>query len=418
MIPNSIWKFAQRIDNFYGGNAYLVGGWVRDHVLGVENKDYDIEVHGVPIETLKDFIGRYYENDIVGESFKVWKVYMVDDEKNRIAVDVSVPRTEKKVGVGHKAFEVTGDPFLSIEEACRRRDFMINAMLYHILDNKIIDPYGGQEDIRNGIIRVVDPETFVEDSLRVLRAMQFAARFNFGVSSETVKLCRTINLSDLPSERIWGEVEKWLLSKYPTSGFYVGKSLGVFEKLFSMLDISDSESLYIAGNAIKFINSQNISKPEKLAANLCVLSSLTHSVVDFEKLLDILGVYTYDGYNIRNKTLDIVAHANVMPFSHCEIRHAATKYDVGLYCLFKMAENLTEKNLQHFCALESTYESALELGCLHTSVPALLKGRHLLELGVPAGKRVGEICKFVYELQLDGKVNTLEEAIAAAKNFI
>jgi hypothetical protein len=113
------------------------------------------------------------------------------------------------------------------------------------------------------------------------------------------------------------------------------------------------------------------------------LSSLAGSAEDFEKLLDILGIYTYDGYNIRKKTLDIATHANVMPFSHSEVRHASTKYDIGLYCLFKMAENQEDKNIQHFCALENLYRYAEELGCLHSPVSPLLMGKHVLELGVP-----------------------------------
>lgn len=423
MIPNSILKFAQRIDNFYLGNAYLVGGWVRDHVLGIENKDYDIEVHGVPIPVLKEFISKYYDSDIVGESYKVWKVYMTDDNGDRITVDVSVPRTEKRVGEGHKAFEVTGDPLLPIEDACRRRDFTMNAMLYHILDNRLVDPYNGQHDIKNNVIRVVDPETFVEDSLRVLRAMQFAARFNFSIDADTIKLCQSIDLSDLPAERLWGEIEKWFLSRHPSVGMKYFLELGIY-KLFPVDNLlSEDPELFSRisghiGDAMDFFltcKGRPSKNGYKQALFICFLSNLFYTAADLEKFLNILKVYSVDGYDVRKKVMQIAMHSDT-PLANTQIRRESTKKDLELFFDFKMCETVVLKGTVK--ALVMAEDRARALNCLDKPLQPLLMGKHVLELGVPEGKKVGEICKSVFEMQIAGKINTVDEAVEAARRFV
>ena len=125
---------------------------------------------------------------------------------------MSLPRRESKVGRGHRGFEVTGDPHLSVEEAARRRDFTINAIAWDPLTGEYLDPHDGRADLERRVLRAVDVRTFGEDSLRVLRAVQFAARFDCTLDRGTFDLCRSIPLDDLPSERIWGEVEKLLRS--------------------------------------------------------------------------------------------------------------------------------------------------------------------------------------------------------------
>src|SRR4029453_17144905 len=142
-------------------------------------------------------------------------------------------RRDSKTGKGHKGFTVTGDPAMSVEEAARRRDFTINAMLCEPLSGEVVDPHGGLADLQAKRLRAVDATTFPDDSLRVLRAMQFAARFEFTIDPATVALCRSIPLDDLPSERIWGEFEKLLLrARRPSIGLQAGLGLGGVAKLF------------------------------------------------------------------------------------------------------------------------------------------------------------------------------------------
>lgn len=194
-----IFESAKRL----GGNAYFVGGCVRDALLGVESKDLDIEIYGIPPQELEKMLRANFRVEMVGKSFGVWILKGYD-------IDVSIPRKERKTGEGHKAFDIESDPFLPIDQACARRDFTINAILYDHLEDKIIDPYNGVEDLRNGIIRHTSPR-FSEDPLRVLRAMQFSARFDMQVAPETVELCSQIPFENLPIERVFEEWKKLLL---------------------------------------------------------------------------------------------------------------------------------------------------------------------------------------------------------------
>ena len=226
-IPTKITKLAETVKQ-NGGRAMLVGGCVRDELMGIEPKDFDVEIYGIAPDKLREILQSFGKVDAVGEAFTVYKI--------GLDLDVSLPRRERKTGVGHKGFTVEGDPEMSFEEASKRRDFTINAILKDALTGEIVDIFGGREDIKNRILRVVSNETFAEDSLRVLRAAQFAARFEFDISAETVELCREIGLTDLPKERIWGEMEKLLLkAEKPSIGLKWLYDLGVVRQLFPEL---------------------------------------------------------------------------------------------------------------------------------------------------------------------------------------
>ncbi|MDY6069364.1 MAG: polynucleotide adenylyltransferase, partial [Opitutales bacterium] len=186
-----------------GGRAYYVGGCVRDSILGVHSKDTDVEIFGLSPEQIEKVLSKKFHFEAVGKSFGVWILKGLD-------IDVSMPRKERKNGLGHKSFEIIGDPNLSPKEACSRRDFTINAMLRDILSGEIIDPFDGQKDIEKKIIRHTS-DKFAEDPLRVLRAMQFAARFNFDVAPKTVGLCSNIPMENLPKERVFQEFKKLIL---------------------------------------------------------------------------------------------------------------------------------------------------------------------------------------------------------------
>lgn len=161
--------------------------------------------------------------DGVGKSFFVYRY------KN---FDISLPRVEKKIGCGHTGFsaEVTTD----MKEACRRRDFTINAFLIRIADLKVFDFFGGVEDLEKKIIKMTDENSFCEDSLRVLRGMQFAARLGFKIEDKTVEICRQIPLDDISKSRIFAEFEKMFGGLFPSVGLYYFFRLGIAEKLFSI----------------------------------------------------------------------------------------------------------------------------------------------------------------------------------------
>src|SRR5688572_24612998 len=206
-----------------GGRALIVGGSVRDRLLGRESKDVDIEVFGVGPNRLRELLESLGRVETVGESFQVYKAG---------DIDVSLPRRESKSGRGHRGFQVTGDPSMPIEEAARRRDFTINAISWDPLTGEYLDPFDGRGDLERRVLRMVDPDTFGDDSLRVLRAIQFAARFDLTLDERTRELCRTLPLDDLPAERVWNEIEKLLEAPKPSIGFALALDLGVVERLF------------------------------------------------------------------------------------------------------------------------------------------------------------------------------------------
>ena len=196
-----------------GGRVYYVGGFVRDRLLGRENKDVDIEVHGVTPEVLEGILNSLGEATEMGASFGVYGLRHFD-------LDIAMPRKEQATGRGHRDFSVFVDPFLGTEKAAQRRDFTINALMEDVLTGEVVDHFGGQDDLKRGIVRHVNDASFAEDPLRVLRAAQFAARFGFSVAEETVSLCAGMDLTTLASERIYGELEKALLKAPRPSVFF------------------------------------------------------------------------------------------------------------------------------------------------------------------------------------------------------
>ena len=196
-----------------GGCAYYVGGYVRDLLLGRENKDIDMEVHGITpgeLEMILDSLGSRLS---IGESFGIFSL-------KGYHLDIAMPRREEARGLGHRDFDIAVDPFIGTEAAACRRDFTVNALMCNVLTGEIVDPFGGREDLKNGILRHVNDNSFGEDPLRVLRGAQFAARFEFQIAAETVALCSRMDLRQLPRERIMGELEKALLKAPRPSVFF------------------------------------------------------------------------------------------------------------------------------------------------------------------------------------------------------
>lgn len=196
-----------------GGRTFYVGGYVRDKILNIENKDVDIEIHGINEEQLLDILNQVGNPISYGKSFGVYSLKGYD-------IDIALPRSEKAIGKGHKDFKIDVDPFIGYKQAARRRDITINALMQDVLTNEILDYYNGLDDLKNKIIREVDASTFIEDPLRVLRVAQFASRFEFEVAQETIELCKTIDLTYLTKERVEEELRKCLLKGKRPSIFF------------------------------------------------------------------------------------------------------------------------------------------------------------------------------------------------------
>lgn len=196
-----------------GGRTFYVGGYVRDGLRHRENKDVDIEVHGISPKCLEDILDSLGQRMSIGESFGIFGL-------KGYSLDIAMPRKEEARGMGHKDFAVFVDPFIGTEAAASRRDFTINALMQDVLTGEIVDPFGGVKDLQDGLLRHVNDVSFAEDPLRVLRAAQFAARFGFRVAEQTVALCSRMRLEHLPRERIEGELKKALLKAENPSIFF------------------------------------------------------------------------------------------------------------------------------------------------------------------------------------------------------
>ena len=222
-----------------GGRALVVGGYVRDVILGLDSKDYDLEVYGLQVGELESVLGAFGEVLAVGRAFGVLRVKGLD-------WDFSIPRRDSKMGRGHRGFLVDLDPSLDFTEASRRRDLTINSMAIDPLTGEVLDPHGGREDLARRVLRATDPEKFGEDSLRALRVAQFRARFDMEPDAELRSLCAAIDLSDLPGERILEELRKLLLKgRRPSLGLEFLREtrlLRFFPEILSMVGVpQDSE---------------------------------------------------------------------------------------------------------------------------------------------------------------------------------
>ena len=433
-----------------GGRALVVGGWVRDRLMEHPSKDIDIEVFGVEADRLKALLQDIAPVNIVGESFTVYKV---------AGLDVSLPRRESKVGHGHRGFAVTGDPQLSVADAARRRDFTINAISWDPLTGEYVDPFDGRGDIRARVLRAVDLRTFAEDSLRVLRGVQFAARFEFSLDPGTRDLCRRIELDDLPAERIWGEFEKLLLKpRRPSIGFALALDLGVIGRLFpelaalvgcpqepewhpegdvwvhTLLVIDETrkrlDALTYPEQVTLMLGAvcHDLGKPPTTAFVDGRIRSLEHEeegVPPAIALLDRLNVHSLHGYDVRRQVLGLVAnhlkpgmfHKAVPPAGDGAFRRLAQKVDLELLARVAKADCEGRGGGFDCSAMDWFLERARALGVEHAPPAPLVKGRHLLELGVKPGPAVGEVLKQVYERQLEGTVTTFDEAFAIARQL-
>lgn len=434
-----------------GGRALVVGGWVRDAWLGLASKDVDLEVYGLAPETLRGALERLGSVNAVGESFTVFKVG---------DVDVALPRRESKIGRGHRGFEVVGDPHMDPREAARRRDFTINAVAWDPLDDRLHDAFDGLGDLDRRLLRMVDATTFGDDSLRVLRALQFAARFELAIDDTTAGVCRAIALDDLPRERVWGEVEKLLLrAARPSVGWQLGLDLGVVEQLFpechALVGCQQEPEWHPEGDVwvhtLMVVDqmrmriddlphpqqctlmlaavAHDFGKPSTTAFSDGRIRSLGHEeagVAPADAFLDRLLVNTLDGYDVRGQVCGLVAH-HLKPGAWYKapqavgdgaFRRLALKVDLELLARLSDADCQGRTGTFDCGAGAWFLERARALGVQHDGPPSLLLGRHVLALGLTPGPRVGEVLKHVYERQLDGEVTTLDEAIAAARHFL
>lgn len=245
-------KIAKKV-NLYGGRAYFVGGYVRDEYrLSIgqiakmnEDIDIDIEIHGIEKNILESILSQFGDVMEIGKSFGIYTI-------RKLNLDIALPRIEIKSGQKHTDFDIEIDPFIGTYRAARRRDFTINSIMKDIITGEYIDHFNGISDIENRMIRYINKEKFQEDALRVLRACQFAARFEYKIDKKTIELCKEINISSLSKERIYTEVNKGLFADKPSIFFkYLDEMNHLdywFKELYDLKKVEQDEKFHAEGS--------------------------------------------------------------------------------------------------------------------------------------------------------------------------
>jgi len=444
-----------------GGRPYVVGGAVRDALLGLPLADFDLEVFGLPSERLAAVLGTVGTVDAVGQAFTVYKVSGLPDVTG--AVDVALPRRDSKVGPGHRGIAVVGDPEMSLDEAARRRDFTINALMYDPFREALVDPHGGRRDLESRILRAVDPDTFGEDPLRALRAVQLAARFELTVDPATAALCARMPLAELPAERVFGEIEKLLLkARRPSIGFALMKQWGMLPAVApELLPLAETpqdpewhpegdvwtHTLQVIDEAAGLIEAFAQDRPRALTVMLAALchdlgkpATTKHEngrirspgheeagVAPTESLLDRWNVHTLLAYDVRGQVVALVRD-HLKPgelykerdrVGDGAIRRLARKCEPDLLYRVARADCLGRRPGRFEpVAMEWFREKVRQLEVAVRPPAPLLRGRDLIALGVAPGPAMGRILEAVYERQLDGVVKTVEEATAEARRLL
>jgi len=431
-----------------GGRAYCVGGAVRDSVLGEVSKDVDIEVYGIDPDFLEDILRRRFKIEMVGKSFGVWIL-------KGYSVDVSIPRKERKTGLGHKDFKVDADPHLSIEQACARRDFTVNSILYDYLKGVYLDPCGGLEDLKLGVLRHTS-EKFSEDPLRVLRAMQFAARFNMQVAPQTVKLCRTIKMEAMPPERIFEEFKKLILKgKKISLGLNFLKECGwvkYFPELDAMIGCEQDPFWHPEGDVwthtlhcMDAYASRRIGdEREDLIVGLAVLChdmgkpmctrkgedgkihSYGHDMQGVAPAREFLGRITREKALIDAVLPLVERHMAILDLwrnkaGDSAIRRLARKVGrIDRLVRVDAADRDGRPPIDSGPSPQGDWiiERAAELSVKDSAPKALILGRHLIALGLKPSEEFSKILNDLYEAQLDGEFQREEDAISYLEAYL
>ena len=441
----------------HGAKAIIVGGAVRDHWMQQPVKDYDIEVYGLDtLESLRQILSQYGSVNLVGRSFGVLKFTYAGEE-----YDFSFPRRESKSGSGHRGFAVTVDGEMDFEAAARRRDFTLNSMGYEIENGIFLDPFGGREDMANRRLRHIDSRTFIEDPLRVYRAVQFAARFGYALAPQTEKLCQEMvdkgMLEELPKERIYTEFTKLLLkAPKPSLGFALMRNLGIlryFPELEAIIAVPQNPKWHPEGD----VWTHTMMALDVMAGELGMRNEEL-GMGERQKLMFLFAILCHDFGKATTTTTEADGrirsirheHAGVAPtksflyrLTHAHdfiesilplvkhhlkpsqfyaqgakstaIRRLSTKVNIEELVFLAKADFLGRSTPEAKSGIYKAGEWLLtqaEALQVTTAPPApILQGRDLIALGLTPSTRFGEILDAVYEQQIEGKLQSQEEAL-------
>lgn len=422
-------------------HAYLVGGCVRDWLLGLPVKDFDLEVFGVPYEALERALARWGRTDLVGRSFGVVKLTL----PGGAVFDFTLPRRDSKVAPGHRGFAIAFDPDITPREAATRRDFTMNALMFDPRRGEVLDFFGGRPDAERRVLRHTGP-AFVEDPLRVLRGMQFVARFALTAAPETVALCRTMQAShaDLAIERVREEWFKWAgRSRVPSAGLRFLADTGWlahYPELEALRDTPQDPEWHPEGDVFTHTSHccdalaglpgwQAADETTRIVLSLAVLThdlgkpATTRREPRAGEVRIVspgheeAGVSAAESFLTRINTPRAIVE-RVLPLV---CNHMAHWQDVTDRMVRRLARRLEPESIENLCLVitadamgrpprpprvpAGVTELRTRAAALQVQARApkpVLRGRHLLELGLTPGPAMGEIVDAAYEAQLEG----------------
>lgn len=443
-----------------GGRPRLVGGCVRDWLLGQSPKDFDLEVFDLDYEQMQRALAPFGPTDLVGRSFGVLKVRLAGTE-----YDFSLPRRESKTGAGHRGFAVAPEPNLTDAEAAARRDFTINSIAYDPIESRLIDPHGGERDLRARVLRHTSA-AFVEDPLRVLRAFQFAARFELTLAPETAALCRDIaeTYRELPTERVWGEWDKWAVKAVkPSRGLFVLKESGwlkFFPEIAGLDGLRQEPEWHPEGDA--FVHTahcldalvtldawKNGDVRTRRVLSFGVLAHdfgkavTTHQAERRRQLRwispghEAAGAPLTESFLLRiGAPLDLVESVRPLVVNHLAHHHGQTHFrDTTVRRLARKIEPATMDELiavmmsdhlgrpplvsaEALRRIEELHAAAERLAIADRAPQPIMLGRHLIALGMKPGPHFKPALEAAFESQLDGAFYDEDGGMEWMRNYL
>lgn len=442
VLPQPLHVVCRRI-NACGGRGWLVGGSVRDILLGLAPKDFDIEVYGLNAAALMNAVHKLGRSQEVGRQFGVLKLL-----SDGVEIDLALPRTEIKQGSGHRAFDVHPDPSLDERIASERRDFTINAMMLDPLTGELLDFHGGRNDLEHGILRHVSP-AFAEDPLRPLRGMQFAARFGLTLDADTAVLCQALlsEADSLPSARIWEEWRKWAHGAYPSRGLEVLQASGwlnLYPELAALIGCEQEKEWHPEGDVwthtklvldraaeVAIRHGWDGRKRERLLfAALCHdlgkpgstfvhANGRIHASGHAAAGLDPTGAFLKDiaaPEKLIAHVLSLVAehlvhlHGTPTPRAVRRLAHRLQPADIEMWEALVEADASGRPPLPADRPALPWLEQAQAMAVQNEAPSPLANGKMLQEMGMRPGQAMGKLLDTAYQAQLDGEFDDADGA--------
>lgn len=409
----------------------IVGGYVRDALLGYTSKDIDIEVYNVTnIEALKTLLEPFGSVNLVGKSFGVLKMAI-----DGYDIDFALPRTESKKEPGHRGFDVTLSGQLDFATAAMRRDFTVNAMGFDINASYLLDPYKGQDDLKARRLRCVNKKTFVEDPLRVLRAVQMAARFELECDDALILLCRKMvkegMLEELPKERIFEEFRKLLLkAKRPSVGMRLMVRidlLGTFPELSNLYNSRalDNDAWERTLKSLDIMASMRHGDDKNALA--LMLAVLCHAFAEDEEPVRHFLSRLSDDKELSERVLKLVNHQGVplryyqQDADNGKIRRIALAVPleplVDVAKAVYLGQTACDNGEGEFLAGDWLLHRAKEANATAEALRPILQGRDLIAEGYTPSPEFKAILDRAYEAQLDGLFDTRQGALEWLKAY-